>query len=704
MNKLFAELKRRNVFRVAMAYVVAGWLLAQVAEMGLQNFGAPDWAMKTLLLLLIGGLPVAIILAWAFEVTPDGLRRESELELGHSTTRQSGRKLDLVIIASLAVALTYFVYESRDGSVDDPATVVEKSIAVLPFIRIGGSAEDDYLSDGLAETLLHMLAQIEEIQVAARTSAFKFKNTNEDVRIIGEQLGVATILEGSIQRSGDKIRITAQLINVSNGFHLWSGNFDRTINDIFAVQDEIAMSVVDALQATLLGRIQSEPVRDPAAYEALLRLKEDVRSGNNARLVAAIDSLREMITRHPTYIEAHAALAVAYIEHAGRSGLIPEDIEAKALLAAKDAVRLGPDSAAAHIAMANVLTKKQDFRAAAPVIARALELEPGNAELLVDQAATYTSQFEYNQAVGLLERAMLLDPLNQKTRAALSEAYFETGQNDKAKAILSVALQLVPDNEDLVSAWAERNMMLGNYEEAIAHFRRLGELAPGHMGAWQPLFYAFVDLGDLETAGRYLQKIESLSEDRAADERALYCYVTGDSECRHAATQRMIATRDAFFVKLWQARLLLEQGSLEDAIAVMSPVVERFEETNAKYGNLESRVNLGALYHLAGDSTNRDRVLARTTELIQHGIDNGWKSWVADYYLAAVAAAKGNMDSAIPHLGALREKGFRSSYMFDNDFLWGSYRSDPNFQAMVDQIKVSNAEVLETISRVDLGT
>jgi TolB-like protein len=273
MTSFFSELQRRNVFRVTAAYAIVGWLIAQIADLGLESFGAPDWVMKTLLLLLIIGLPVAIVLSWAFEMTSEGVRRETDAADALPVVPKSGRKLDLIIIACLAIALAYFVYESREDAGAGSRIVVDKSIAVLPFINIGGNTEDDYLSDGLAETLLHLLAQVEEIQVAARTSAFKFKNTNEDVRIIGEQLGVATVLEGSIQRSGEKIRITAQLINVDDGFHLWSANFDRTINDIFVVQDEIAKSVVAALQVTLLGDVQYSEGLDPAAYDRLLRLR-----------------------------------------------------------------------------------------------------------------------------------------------------------------------------------------------------------------------------------------------------------------------------------------------------------------------------------------------------------------------------------------------------------------------------------------------
>lgn len=682
MHNLFSELKRRNVFRVTAAYAVVGWLVAQIADIGLESFAAPDWVMKTVLLLLLIGLPVAALLAWAFEMTSEGVRREVDAADAQPAAPKSGRKLDFIIIACLTFALAYFVYDSRDDTAAGSRMVVDKSIAVLPFINIGGNAEDDYLSDGLAETLLHLLAQIEEIQVAARTSAFKFKNTSEDVRIIGEQLGVATVLEGSIQRSGDRIRITAQLINVDDGFHLWSANFDRTINDIFAVQDEIAKSVVAALQVTLLGEVQVSEGQDPSAYDALLRSRNGVRSGNNARLSTAIDSLEALTKEHPGYVDAYAELATAYIHHANRGGLIPEQFKAKALRAAEEAVRLGPDTASGHIALANVRTGREEYLLAAPAIARALELEPGNADLMVDKAAVLAARKDFNQAVALLERAVRLDPLNVATKVALSNNYIATGQTDKGISIIQAVLELSPDNVELIHALARANQSIGNYDAAIPLLARLGDLAPDHIGAWQESFMIYMDLGELDLAENFLLETESLSLNRAADERALYCYVIDDRECQYAATQRLVATREGFFVQLWQARMLLDNGMQAEAIIVLDRLDRYYEETGAVYGNLQSRVNLGALYHLAGDTGNRDRVLGRVREIIGHGLENGWSSWIPYYYLAAADAASGDLKSSISLLDQAKENGFKANAFFDFDFLWDPYRSDPDFQAI----------------------
>ncbi|NNE06718.1 MAG: adenylyl cyclase, partial [Xanthomonadales bacterium] len=275
---LLEELKRRNVIRVAVAYVVVAWLLAQVLELVFDSFGTPDWVMKTVLALLAAGLALAVFFAWAFELTPEGLKREKEVDRAQSITGQTGQKLNRVIIALMALALAYFAYDKFVlGGPPDAATLdsaaqaaapaatqttpePEKSIAVLPFVDMSPEQDQDYFTDGLTENLLNALARLNELKVAGRTSSFAFKGKNEDLRSIGAQLGVAHVLEGSVQKSGERVRITAQLINAEDGYHLWSESYDRTLDDIFAVQDEIANEVAQAMQIALLGnRIESPP-------------------------------------------------------------------------------------------------------------------------------------------------------------------------------------------------------------------------------------------------------------------------------------------------------------------------------------------------------------------------------------------------------------------------------------------------------------
>ena len=267
---VIAELKRRNVFRVRILYLVAGWVILQVVELLFGLLGLPAWTNKLLVarLLVLGFVP-ALIFSWVYELTPEGLKREHEIERNASITAETARKLDLIVVGLLVIAIVVVAVErfiprtapipaATDAApgaspVEAPGQAAAKSIAVLPFVNMSGDAGNEYFADGLSEELLNLLAKIPDLRVAARTSAFKFKGEKIDVKDVAQKLNVAHILEGSVRKSGNKVRITAQLIKAADGYHLWSETYDRTLDDIFVVQDDIAGEVVKALKLTLLG-------------------------------------------------------------------------------------------------------------------------------------------------------------------------------------------------------------------------------------------------------------------------------------------------------------------------------------------------------------------------------------------------------------------------------------------------------------------
>ena len=252
----FAELKRRNVIRVAIAYTVIAWVLAQIAEFAFENFGAPDWVLKSVIVILLLGLPIAILFAWAFEMTPEGIKREKEVDRSTSITPQTGKKLDRVIIAVLAVALAWFAWDKFGGPTETTpvattASISDKSVAVLPFVAMSRGPDDEFFADGMTEEILNSLAQLPELLVTARTSAFSFKGQDIPIQQIAEALGVQHVVEGSVRRSGDRLRVTAQLIRANDGFHLWSETFDSTSEDMIEVQENIAEEIAVALEVVL---------------------------------------------------------------------------------------------------------------------------------------------------------------------------------------------------------------------------------------------------------------------------------------------------------------------------------------------------------------------------------------------------------------------------------------------------------------------
>ena len=265
----FAELSRRNVIRVGVAYVVVAWVVAQVAEFAFENFGAPDWVLKSVVVMLALGLPLVLVFAWAFELTPEGIKLEKEVDRSQSITSQTGRKLDRTIIIVLLIALGWFAWD-KFGETPAPApttaatetettteeamaadSTAQKSVAVLPFVAMSSGPDDEYFADGLTEEILNSLAQLPELLVTARTSAFSFKGQDLPIQEIALTLGVRHIVEGSVRRSGERLRVTAQLIRAEDGFHLWSENFDSTSADTISVQENVAEKIATALDVVL---------------------------------------------------------------------------------------------------------------------------------------------------------------------------------------------------------------------------------------------------------------------------------------------------------------------------------------------------------------------------------------------------------------------------------------------------------------------
>ncbi len=327
---LLEELKRRNVFRVAIAYIVLAWLMAQVAELLLQTFGAPDWVLKTLLAFFLIGFPFAIFFAWAFELTPEGIKKEKDVDRSQSITSHTGRKLDYAIITILALALGYFAWdkfgnppatEAPTGPVTAaaaerapaaPDLPTDKSIAVLPFENRSRQEDDEYFTAGIHDDLLTQLAQISSLRVISRTSVEQFKGTTQSIHEIAQKLNVATVLEGGVQRAGNQVRINLQLIDAATDTHLWAQTFDRelTANNIFAIQSEIAAAVTDALRATLSprekDRMASVPTENMAALEEYFKGRAEM----DQRTLPAIESARTRFERART-LDAEFALAWA---------------------------------------------------------------------------------------------------------------------------------------------------------------------------------------------------------------------------------------------------------------------------------------------------------------------------------------------------------------------------------------------------------
>jgi TolB-like protein/cytochrome c-type biogenesis protein CcmH/NrfG len=481
-----AELKRRNVFRAAAAYVILAWLVLQVSDVILSNIAAPAWVFRVLLLFLAVGLPFVLFFAWAFELTPEGLKRESEVDRSQSITPHTGKKLDRMIIVVLLLALGYFAYDkfvlspsSDEGTKVQTAAAPapaappvaaepDNSIAVLPFVNISDDAGNEYFSDGLSEELLNLLAKIPELRVAARTSSFSFKGQQLEIPEIAARLRVAHILEGSVRKAGNQVRITAQLIKADDGFHLWSETYDRTLDNIFVMQDEIAAAVVGALKISLLGAAPVAAEVNPQAYALFLQARYLFNQRSRENYEKSARAYRQALDLDPDYAAAWAGLASVTVNQAGYNYIDLDSGVQQARAAAERAIELDPGLAAAWASLAQIQGFYEfNWNGAYESAQKALQLEPANSEVLAQAARLASSLGKFDQDLAYSAQAVDLDPLNYAALNGLSSAYEQAGRLDEAEKTIRHLLTLNPGFAGAHSTLAYILLRQGKAEQAL---------------------------------------------------------------------------------------------------------------------------------------------------------------------------------------------------------------------------------------------
>lgn len=477
---LFEELKRRNVIKVALVYIVVAWLSVQVADIMFESFGTPEWVMKTFIGFLGLGLPIALIFAWAFEITPEGIKKEKDVDRSQSITQDTGRKLDYAIIAILVLGLGYVVVDSYiltgdEGAVDQP-TVAETSsaasIAVLPFVNMSADAENEYFSDGISEELLNVLVRVEGLKVASRTSSFSFKGKDIAIPAIAEQLDVEHVLEGSVRKSGNRVRVTAQLIDVKSDKHLWSDTYDRELTDIFAIQDEIAQHIVEALKQALgagaapTSLASTRSTDNLEAYQLYLQGRYLWQQRGEENIRNSIDIFKQVIDMDPGFARAWSSLAAAY---AVLDGYSDESLAAMAPLAreaADKAIELDPNLAEPH-GIYGFLEGQDggDWAKGEAAYQRALELEPGNATLHGWYGIHLIEAGYVKDAYAPMQKAYELDPVSGLITSWVGYAEYLGGNDEKAEEYLRRAIDLsFPNANGLLYL---HYVSQGRYEEAI---------------------------------------------------------------------------------------------------------------------------------------------------------------------------------------------------------------------------------------------
>jgi len=483
------ELKRRNVFRVAIAYAIVGWLLVEIASVILPALLLPDWIFRALVVFVILGFPLAMIFAWAFELTPEGIKKEKDVDRSESITHVTSRKLDYLIITILVVAVTFlladkfFLSDDRETSVGE-VVATSQSIAVLPFVNISSDKEQEYFSDGITEEILNLLASVKELKVAGRTSSFAFKGQNDDLRRIGDLLGVDHILEGSVRKSGTTVRITAQLVQVEDGFHLWSDTYDRELTDVFAIQDEIANEILNQLKARLLNEEQAVIVSqrtDPEVYDLYLLAKQRLYHRTRQTIESAVELLDQAIAKDPEYAPAYAQRGIAtLLLSVDQYGTIAEDeadIQAKRFIDA--ALEKDPQLAEAWAGLGLYHNDRPgEHEQAIEALSKALSLNPNliNASHWLQLALG--SSGEPRAALQILEHMTQRDPLYRPGFFSGVMTFNDFGQEDKAQALLDKFRGYNPNSPVLLSAEAMHHLYNGRAAEGLRLAEQALELEP----------------------------------------------------------------------------------------------------------------------------------------------------------------------------------------------------------------------------------
>ncbi|MGB5291886.1 MAG: tetratricopeptide repeat protein, partial [Lysobacterales bacterium] len=472
---------------------IGAWLLAQIADLLIYNIGAPDWVMKTLFVVLALGFFLALFFAWAFEMTPECVKRESEVDRSQSITNVTGRKLDRSIIVILLVALGYFAWDKflSTPQVTPPAdpvaveeVVIDKSIAVLPFVNMSADADNEYFSDGLSEELLNLLAKVDGLKVAARTSSFKFKNSEADIAEIGQKLNVATVLEGSVRKSGNQARITAQLIKVDDGFHMWSETYDRELDNIFEVQDEIARAIVDALSLPLLGN-DAKPLESVAstanfeAYDLYLLGRHHAREYSEEGFNRAKEYYLSALEIDPSFASAYSGLADAYLLLADYSDLPQGEAIKLAREASEKALAIDPSSPEAYSSMGFLFNNLGRYRDAETQFKKALQVTPNYVNALLWSASALQNQFRFTDAMIMATRAMSLDPLSHNVRRSYALQLIQSRRFDDAETEIQAFIAANPDDPTPFELWGNLFIAKGLPQRAIPMYDKAHRLRPG---------------------------------------------------------------------------------------------------------------------------------------------------------------------------------------------------------------------------------
>jgi len=714
--KLFSELKRRNVLRMAVLYVVAAWLVMQVAEVLIGLGALPEHTGLWVLVVLVIGFPMALVFSWFFEVTPEGLSLEKEVPEGQSITHATGRRMDFVIIAILAAGLVLFAYDKWW-----PRGPMELSIAVLPFENMTEDPSQEYFSDGISEEILNLLAQIQPLKVIARTSSFAFKGKADGIAAIAQQLNVRNILEGSVRRSGNRVRITAQLIDAKDSSHLWSQTFDRDYDaeNLFNIQSEIARAITGRLRMTLTGedkqRLANVPTKNTEAYVAYLLGRQRLTDRKVDGLADAVQQFARAIDIDPQFAGAYSGLTDAcYLYDMYSGGQSNEDCPpspAGREQLARRAVELDPASGEAWISLGEAMKSQVDgsqesmpkLREAIAAFERGLELNPNMSQgyhwygialglyprLYPDPPWGWIEAMNAGVWQSVFDKGLEVDPLSVTLLYSMGAYPWSAPSKEEGIRRGHRMVEIAPDSPRGYEAVGEQSWYYnGRVDESIRWENKAAEIDPQHPEFPKSMGRGYSALGDADMALAYFDLAKALTapDNESAQqellvEQAIIRLVSGKEDAHQDAEVRSLLSGTTTYRSYQSAVFIdLSAGRPADALARTEKL---FPECFATDSFQEKAVNcpteLVRVYQELGDNTTAQKLADEMTRYTKR-FAAGYQSDGPRYDYAAALAVAGRTNEALDVLESLVSSGWRG----DN----GSYfRLALYFEVSLDAIR-----------------
>ena len=571
IDNFFAELRRRNVYKVGVAYAVAGWALAQGFAQVFPVFDIPNWVIRLIVLLIIIGLPIALVLAWMFEITPQGIKRTDTADAMPESARQKKHTWIYVVVVGGIFSIGLFFLgrytaqtprpvtqpEARPGFQSEAATgptIVQKSIAVLPFDNLSRDPDNAYFCEGVQDEILTRLAKVADLKVISRTSTQHFKSSPDNLPQIARQLGVAHILEGSVQKAGDAVRVNVQLINAASDAHIWAETFDRKLTDIFAVESEIAKTVAETLQARLTGSEKSSmaktPTVNPEAYELYLKGKFFAAKRTGADLRTSIEYFNLAIAKDPDYPLAYVGLADSHLLLSAYGAISPKESISPAKAALKKALELDDSSAEAHASAGLLAGLELDLNRGISELERAIQLNPNYATAHHWLARPLMAIGQSDRAIIEAKRAIELDPLSLICNADLGWIYFNARRYDEAEAQARKTLEM--DSRFVVAHYdlGEVLQFKGKLPDAIAEYQKAFDLNHDPFSLAM-LGQAYARQGKTDEARKVLTRLREEAKSRYVSPYAFAVVLTALGDKAHAIDELEHGYDDAgFYISL----------------------------------------------------------------------------------------------------------------------------------------------------------